>query len=83
MATLSFANAAACAGGNHATVDVSLGALTYRLPISRDELLTPLSNDEKKELCRLILRARIAILTNPTPLQMRNAIQGLTLEIQL
>ena len=55
----------------------------HTLQIERADLLTPLTNDEKKELGRMIVRARVAKLSNPTKAQIRDAINALTLEIQL
>lgn len=65
----------ACAGGGHTTLAVAVdGVNEGRLrDEGTDELLTPLSRDEKRQLARFLVRAKVGGMTRP---QARLAMQA-------
>lgn len=54
----------ACAGGGHTTLAVSIDAGASRaLHVDTDELLVPLTPDERHQLAEMLVRAKVGGMT--------------------
>lgn len=81
MAAYTNSNAAACSGGNHVSFDATLGPLSGKVHMMRDELMRTPTREELAEFARLYARIKVAQLSNPTPVQVRNAINSISVTI--
>lgn len=81
MATYTNTNAAACSGGNHVSFDATLGPLSGTVSMLRSELMTTPTREELAYFARLYARIKVAQLNDPTGLQVRNAINSISVTI--
>jgi hypothetical protein len=77
----------ACSGGNHVEVDITPAGRSMRtIHFLRSEILAEIDPDTAAEareriLHRMISRVKEATTGTPTPVQVRNALVGQTLEV--
>ncbi len=75
--------ATACAGGNHHQVTLDLGGREVAVKVSQAELVAPLDDEEVDVLLGLLVRVLAARLPDKSSLGLRQALNGITLALDL
>ncbi len=83
MATLTFTVGAGCAGGNHYDVTLHLGGASMKIPMQHSDLEQSLTNEEKREWGRLLVRLLVGELTDRGVPNVRQKLAAASLTLEL